>query len=191
MARNAENSRLAILAAAERLLRRRGTTETTIEAVAKETRCAKGLVHYHFKTKPALLGSVAEQMGAAREAAWVAAFRAPSPEAAIQQTWDLVTREARDGTIRAWTSLLSERNSLTVQTVRHRIDTFATALSGAVSRLLQDLGLRPTIPVREMGWLLAGVVHGMGIQLDAGANPAELQGAYAAAWLGVLSLAKP
>jgi AcrR family transcriptional regulator len=191
MTRNAENSRLGILAAAERLLRRRGATDTTIEAVAKETRCAKGLVLYHFKTKPALLGSVTEQMGKARQTAWVAAFRAASPEAAIQQTWELVTREARDGTIRAWTSLLADQHTLTVQTVKQQIEAFATALSGAVSRLLQDLGLHPTIPVREMGWLLAGVVHGMGIQLEAGTNPAELQGAYAAAWLGVLSLAKP
>lgn len=191
MARDPKNSKHAILAAAERLLRRRGATETTIDAVAKETRCAKGLVHYHFKTKPALLASVADQMGAARERAWVAAFRAPSPESAIQQTWELVTREARDGTISAWTSLLAERNHLTVQTVRHRVEAFAIALSGAVSRLLQDLGLRPTIPVREVGWLLAGVVHGVGVQLEAGANQAELQGAYAAAWLGVLSLAKP
>lgn len=190
MARNPDASRLAILGAAERLLRRRGATETTIEAVAKEARCAKGLVHYHFKTKPALLGAVAEQLGVAREAAWVAAFRAPSPQAAIQQTWELISREARDGTIRGWTSLFAEQNSLTGQTVRRRVETFAGALSGAVGRLLQDLGLRPTIPVREVGWLLAGVVHGTGIQLEAGANPTELQGAYSAAWLGLLSLSK-
>lgn len=191
MARDPETSKQAILAAAERLVRRRGATETTIEAVAKEAHCAKGLVHYHFKTKPTLLAAVAEKMAAARAAAWTAAFRAASPEAAIRQTWDLLTREARDGTTRAWTSLLAEESALTVQAVRAGIGAFARELSDAVARLLADLGLRPSIPVRELGWLLAGVVHGMGAQVEAGANPGELQGAYAAAWLGVLSLAKP
>lgn len=190
MTRDPEASRLAILASAERLIRRRGATATTIEAVAKETRCAKGLVHYHFKTKPALLSSVARQLAAARRTAWVAAFRAPSPHVAIQQTWDLINREVRDGTFRAWTSLLADRNTVTGQSVKTELDGFAGALSDAVTKLLQDLGLRLTIPAREVGWLLAGVVHGTGMQLDAGGSAAELQGAYSAAWLGVLSLTK-
>ena len=38
---------------------------------------------------------------------------------------------------------------------------------------------------------MAAVVQGMELLLEAGAEPAVLQGAYSAAWLGILSLAKP
>jgi hypothetical protein len=68
---------------------------------------------------------------------------------------------------------------------------FSTAIAEAAHRLLKELGLAPTVPSEELGLLLAGVVHGMGLQLASGTEPQRLQGAYAAAWLGVLSLTQP
>jgi hypothetical protein len=45
-----------------------------------------------------------------------------------------------------------------------------------------------TVPDVEIGWLLGAVVDGMGLRLTGGGDRAQLEGAYAAAWLGVLSL---
>ena len=158
---------------------------------AREARCAKGLVHYHFKTKAGLMAAVAGRLGERRRSRWTDAFRAPTPEAAIKRSWSLLVAEARDGTIRAWTALLAQTEKVTDQSVSLEFTNFGTAIAGAADRLLEELGLVPTIPSEELGLLLAAVVHGMGLQLESGTEPERLQEAYAAAWLGVLSLTRP
>jgi hypothetical protein len=74
--------------------------------------------------------------------------------------------------------------------VSNETEAFAAEITDAVGRLLTSLGLQPTVPLVEVGRYLASVIQGMGYQLAAGAVPEELQGAYAAAWLGALSLTR-
>src|SRR3972149_10100329 len=107
MAKNPERTRTSILDAADRLLRRGGGG--TVDEVAREARCAKGLVHYHFKTKAALLAAAAARLGERRRSRWTEAFQAPTPDAAIQRSWTLLVSESRDGTIRAWTAPFAQR----------------------------------------------------------------------------------
>lgn len=189
MAKNPERARATILDAVDRLLRRGGGG--TIDQVAQEVRCAKGLVHYHFKTKAALLAAAAARMGERRRQRWAEAFRAPSPQAAIDRSWALLLSESKDGTARAWISLWAQRDKVTDRAVSLETAHFSHTIAAAASALLRDLGLVATVPDEELGFLLAAAVHGMGVQLEAGAAPARLQGAYAAAWLGALSLARP
>ncbi|GBD32061.1 MAG: hypothetical protein KatS3mg081_2223 [Gemmatimonadales bacterium] len=190
MARTKEASRAAIVAAAFRVLRKKGLAGTTVEAVAREARCAKGLVHYHFKTKTRLLAAVAEDLGATRREEWIAALSAADAKAAIQNSWALLSREARDGTLKAW-SALAFSGELTGQTVKREAERFAAALSEALGSFLRTLDLDPTVPVSEMGGLLAAVVHGVGLELQAGGDSAHLEAIYAAAWLGLLALSRP
>jgi AcrR family transcriptional regulator len=189
MAKDPERARTTILDAADRLLRRGGGG--TVDEVAREARCAKGLVHYHFKTKAGLLAAVATRLGEGRRTRWTEVFRASNPDAAIKRSWDLVVTEARDGTIRAWTALLAQREGVTDRAVSLEFSSFSTAIADGADKLLEALGLAPTVPTEELGLLLAGVVHGMGLLLESGTEPQRLQGAYAAAWLGVLSLTQP
>lgn len=189
MAKDPERARLMILDAADRLLRRGGGG--TVDDVAREARCAKGLVNYHFKSKAALLAAVAARLAQRRRSQWTDAFRAPTPAAAIERSWALLVSESQDGTIRAWTSLCAQRDRVTDRTVRIEAAGFSQAIAAATKGLLDDLGLAPTVSVEELGLLLAGVVYGMGLQLESGTEPSRLQGAYAAAWLGVLSLTRP
>lgn len=187
--RDATAARATIVAATLRLLRRGGGG--TVEQVAREARCAKGLVHYHFRTKDALLAVVAKHLGEARQKAWREAFRATSPEQAIARSWELLVSESRSGAVRAWTSLHAQADHLTGRAVSERIVAFGETLAEATGELLRGLELAPTIPTREIGALLAGVVHGMGVQLEVGVPAERLQGAYAAAWLGILSQTRP
>lgn len=189
MVRNAERARAAILDAALQLLRRSGGL--TVDQVAAAARCAKGLVHYHFHTRGGLLAAAAARLAERRRTRWAEAFRAGTPDAAIRGSWDLLVTESRDGTLRAWLALCAERDEVTGQTVSSEVEGFSRALAQAAEVLLRDLGLTPTVSVQELGLLLATVVHGSGLQLEAGVPPARLQGAYAAAWLGVLSLTRP
>ena len=162
-----------------------------MDQVAIAARCAKGLVHYHFRTKGALLAAAASRLAERRRARWGGAFRAATPDAAIHQSWELLVAESRDGTLRAWFGLCSEPDKMTGRTVSTEAQSFSAAIAQAAESLVAELGLTPTVSIEELGLLLAAVVHGTGLQLEAGVPPGKLQGAYAAAWLGVLSLTRP
>jgi AcrR family transcriptional regulator len=188
MVRNAERARVAILDAALGLLHRRGSL--TVDQVAGGAGCAKGLVHYHFHTKGELLAAAASRLAERRRARWTEAFRADTPDAAIRRSWNLLVSESRDGTLRAWFALCTDTDKVTGQTVSKEVGSFGEAIARAADALVRELGLTPTVSIQELGLLLAAVVHGCGLQLQAGVPPSRLQGAYAAAWLGVLSLTR-
>ncbi len=48
----------------------------------------------------------------------------------------------------------------------------------------------PRVSKEELGWLLSSIVTGIETSLLAGADLDAVDGAYTAAWLGVLSLAR-
>jgi AcrR family transcriptional regulator len=172
------------------VVRQRGAVGLTIEGVAREAGCAKGLVHYHLKTKRALLEAITGRIAEQRIASWNEAFRAPTPTDAIANTWSILTEESNNGTVRAWVSLLGS-GVLAERTARDMLARFTQALGGAASRMLDGLGLQLTVGRAELGWLLGSVVEGMGFEILAGGDRPELEEAYAAAWLGILSLAQP
>ena len=192
MAAKRGEARQKILESAELLVREKGVDEVSIEGVAAAAGSAKGLVHYHFKTKQGLLSAVAERLAAARTEKWKTAFAAPSAPEAVSQTWSLLTSESVDGTLRAWQTLVGGSDRLTDGLVKDLRSEFAGNLCAAFTRLLRDeLGLAPTIPDAEIGTLLETVIDGMGVQLTAGTDETLLEGVYSAAWLGVLSLTRP
>ncbi|HXV87246.1 MAG TPA: TetR/AcrR family transcriptional regulator [Gemmatimonadales bacterium] len=190
MRRNAVQSRAAIGAAALRLLRRQGRLPT-LDAIAAEARCAKGLVNYHFPSKQALLASVADSLGAERRRRWENALAGSTPEAAISATWDLVQAESREGIALAWRTLGGAAVGATDHTVSLQATAFGQGLAQALTAMLKAAGWRARVPVAELGWCLAAVTDGIERLLDLGVDPRELQGAYAAAWLGLLSVSGP
>lgn len=191
MARSKEATRKSILDAAEAVLRQRGAHAMTMDAVARAAKCAKGLVHYHFQSKKQLLVETVRQIAAARETVWAEAFNTPNPQDAIDRTWDVVKGEADSGTLKAWTSLVALADDAVDQAVNKASSEFRSRITEATKELLARAGLRPTIGGEPLGWLLAAVVHGIGFQVAAGGDMDVLENAYAAAWLGLLSLTEP
>jgi AcrR family transcriptional regulator len=177
-----------MIAATERLLKKKGAGAPTLDAVARETGCAKGLVAYHFASKAALLAAAAEDLGRQRVGRWEAAFQSPGPEAAIRSTWELIQTESRDGSSAAWATLRVEQDRVTVQAVNQHVTDFGLQLARGVEGLLRAMSVAARVPVAELGWYLAAVVQGMETLLEAGAEPEQIQGAYAAAWLGLFSM---
>jgi AcrR family transcriptional regulator len=192
MPRKSSQARTKILHSAADLLKRAGAETLTIEGTASQAGVAKGLVHYHFKTKQLLLCEVLKHVSTTRCAAWSEAFDADSPTAVVDQTWALLTQESDAGVLRAWHSLLGLEHILTDQTAKATMEGFSSTLADALQSMLdRNMGLEPSVPKLELGWLAAAVVNGMGVQLMAGGDRTELEGAYAAAWLGILSLTRP
>ena len=188
--RDPEGARTAILDASEALLRDRGAAGVTVEGVARRAGYAKGLVLYHFKTKLGLLEATARRLSEHREKKWKEAFDNGDPMTAVDATWALLTDESESGVTRAWISLVGPGRHITDQTVSELHERFSTCVGKATARLMAGIEHRFSIPEAEVGWLLASVVHGMGLSLLGGADRGTLSGAYAAAWLGVLSLAR-
>jgi AcrR family transcriptional regulator len=86
-----------IVAAATRVLARKGYGRTSLNEIAKEAGMSKGAVHYHFPTKEALVGTVLETVCDAvaerTRAAWAQAEANPfaALRAAILELWDVRT----------------------------------------------------------------------------------------------------
>ena len=187
---DSEASRELILGAAIGLLQEARSSSVSVAAVAERAGCAKGLVHYHFKTKQNLWEAAAEHLTAQRVHAWQEAFLAPSPSEAIQRTWWLLAQESSDGTIIAWTSILDPGSAIPDSAVRRAVHTFGAGIAEAAGSMFERLAVETRIPHTEIGWMLASVISGMGFLLTRGADQHRLENAYAAAWLGILSLAE-
>ncbi len=187
--RDPEQARRSILDAAILELREKGAGAATVEAVAKRAGCAKGLVLYHFKTKQDLFEAAAVALANTRTSKWTAAFEGTATEA-IDQTWDVLTAESANGVTMAWASLLSPTGQISDQAVKNLTESFASALGEAGFALFGRLGAEPRVSKEELGWLLSSIVTGIETSLLAGADMDAVDGAYTAAWLGVLSLAR-
>ena len=188
MPRSKQKSRESILNAVESVLRKRGAHYTTMDTVANAAGCVKGLLHYHFDTKQKLLVEAVTRIARARETAWREAFDTPDPQEAVDRTWALIRKEADSGTLRAWSSLVALADPKVDQAVSTAAGRLRDLMAEGTARLLETTGVEASVPTREMGWLLAAVVHGMTFQAAAGADLDVLENAYAAAWLGLLSL---
>ena len=180
-----------ILSAAEDVLKTSGAASFTLDSVASAAGCAKGLVHYHFGSRTQLLIAANDRLWDRREDDWAKALRAGAPEDCIRQSWTLLAAEASSGITRAWLSLLTEPDRALGQAVRRRMERFDTAMRGATTALLDNLGLEPTIPPDEWSRLVVASAYGLGLQLVARGKTPALEADYSAIWLSALGLTRP
>ena len=180
--------RSSILDSAQALISDRGVEKATVADIAASSGCAKGLVHYHFGTKAKLVAEVAQRVVHQRAASWTQVLGTPSPQEAIDTSWGLLTSEAEDGTVHTWAACVDRPADKTDQSVTQHYESFNRQLGQCVESLLLGSGLRPSVPASELGALLGGVIHGIGKMLVARVDTVLLEAAYAAAWIGILSL---
>lgn len=186
-----EQSQDEIIEATIAELRQRRGGDVTMDAVAKRAGCAKGLVHYHFKRKDQLLAAVAKRMWEARGEAWRQALARGEPKSALAAAWRLVGEETSSGSSTVCAALGMRGDELVVQSVNSGRSAFARTLGEAVRSILDRMGLESTVPVGELGTLLAATAEGIELQLGGGADRRELEQAWAAFWVGLLALTRP
>ncbi|HEX9727315.1 MAG TPA: TetR/AcrR family transcriptional regulator [Gemmatimonadales bacterium] len=186
-----DNAREMILEAACIALRSTPAATLTVDAIAKHAGCAKGLVHYHFKTKNRLLAEAAKAIWLKRAAEWGQALHAAPAEDGIQKGWNLLVAEATAGITKACASLAVLPDQQTGQAVSEGVADYTVKLASAVSDLFGAVGLAPSVPKGDLAKLALAVFTGLSELLVAGADPAELEGAYTAFWAAALSLSVP
>lgn len=165
-------------------------TRVTLESVATAAGCAKGLVHYHFKTKDGLLSAAAERIWEDRTAAWKVALQGSDPRAVIGAAWSLIGSEADRGVSAASAALGMESSNVVVRTVNTARLRLISQLGQDLDALFRRMELRPSVPTSEIALLMMAVIDGLGLQVASGNSPDTLEPAWHALWAGVLSLTR-
>lgn len=166
-----------ILSAAKRILIRNGLAEWTIEDVAVEAGCAKGLVNYHYKTKVRLLTQVAESLRNDRLDRRVSALRNEGA-AALDSLWNGLVTEVHTGELAAWLALSATLDPFINRAIRSPTETIIELGRAAA----HTLGI--TDP--NLGQLLETVLTGFQIALLHGHDETIVREAYHRFWLGLL-----
>lgn len=133
--RNPERMKHRIVEASERVLIEQGLEGWTVEVVAREAGCAKGLVHYHHRTKGALLIATGARL-AARRLQRVLASLSLRGTAALDALWDAILAGVRSGETQARLALLASREpavrepfAVTAETLDELAEKFTIAFS--------------------------------------------------------------
>lgn len=178
-----------ILEAAARRVRAHGAAGTSMHDVAVEAGVSKALIHYHFKTKEALL---------ARLIAWLAdnvvtrerAALVDAPAAtAVDRLWGWLASELDLGDVRVLAELAGtpavEVRRASAAAARER----RTAAAETVDRLFELLDLRPRVPGVMLAAVITAFVDGLAVDaaMDDAANPRV---AFDVFWLALLGLAE-
>jgi len=171
--------RTRILGAAKSMLVRHGLEGWSVERVAREAGCAKGLVHYHFKSRDLLLAAVAAELGRARMQQRLAAL-AMRGTAALDELWATMLAHADDGTASAWLQL-GLRPGAAVRTALEPPAEFVTAVGRASGAAMEMPPLTD-----ETARTLLLVLDGLEAALVRGAPRADVRNAYDRVWLALL-----
>lgn len=165
-----ERSAAQIVAAATRVLARRGYARTSLLDIAREAGMSKGALHYHFPTKEALVAKVLETAldSVARRtlAAWERASGDPMEgiRSGIRELWEV--RRARTDEVAVIADLLAQ--ALYDEALRPPLAAYyRTAAAQVNERLLPalgTLGLRPKVAPDLLPRILVGLLDGLVMQ---------------------------
>ena len=89
-------SRAALAEAAERVLLEAGLSGLSLDRVAREAGCAKGLVNYHYRAKPDLLAAVAVRLAARRRERLLTALHGAGADA-LDALWASLRQAVTSG----------------------------------------------------------------------------------------------
>jgi AcrR family transcriptional regulator len=178
-----------ILEAAARVLADQGGTGMSMADVAAAAGVSKGLIHYHYRDKDALLARLAGWIVDAVEARERAALAGVAPGEAIDALWRWLEYELALGDIRALLELARLREGDAPVAAREAAVRRRALATTTVAALYETLALRPRVPVEMLADVFVAFVDGLA--LDAVQGPTEAHRvAYDVFWLAMLSLAE-
>jgi len=178
-----------ILSATATRLLAAGAAKLNMQDVADEAGVSKGLIHYHFDTKDALLARTVDWLTTQIEERERHALDTAIAQTAIEALWRWLTKELLTGHVRILADLahypsVTVNASVRLSGIRRRDSAART-----VEALFATLELRPRVPAA----LLADVVlaFNTGLAVDwAFVADAERRVAFDVFWLAMLSLAE-
>lgn len=165
-----------IAAAAAAVLLRDGLQTWSVDRVAAEAGCAKGLVPYHYGSKKKLLAAVAANLQRERAARRLAALDGSGAEA-LDRLWDTLLGEIGSGEWSAWAALIAEPGIPLPPPNPAQSAALAAAIGAALG--IPSLGL-------DEARLADAALDGFQVALHLGASEESVHEAYHRLWLAVL-----
>jgi len=165
-----------ITAAAMSVLLRDGFQKWSVDRVAAEAGCAKGLVPYHHGTKKKLLATVAADLHRARADRRLAALEGAGADA-LDRLWDLLASEVTSGEWAAWTALVAAPDIPCPRPSAADLTAFGAATGRA-------LGIPPLKPDEVL--LASAGLDGFQFALQLGAPSEAVHEAFHRLWLSLL-----
>ena len=156
-----------------------GLEQWTVSAVADQAGCAKGLVHYHHKTKEQLLGTVADRLARNRAEDRLSALSTGGTEA-LDDLWNVLATTASPGRTRAWLSLLGHSSAPVGEAARLPAD-YLDRLSAAIAKAFSLESVEEPV-VR----FIDAALDGFELALVRGDDPDRVHEAFHQTWLSVL-----
>jgi len=166
----------AIAEAAAAVLLRDGLQKWSVDRVAAEAGCAKGLVPYHHGSKKQLLSTVAADLHRGRAARRLSALEGSGAEA-LDRLWDAINLEVQSGEWAAWAALIAEPGISRPPQVPGHLPALAAAIGRA-------LGI--PAPTPDEARLAEASLDGFQVALHLGAPAESVHEAYHRLWLTLL-----
>lgn len=175
-----------LVEAAVGLLCADGVGGVSVQRVADAAGVSKGLVHYHFHDKDALLAACAERLGAELIAGEEAARRVPSPGGRLDAVWTAVVAAIADGRRRALLALCAEAPP-PLRPVLAGVQRDRQAAAGALFATLEaELGWTPRVPRATLAAAYVALLDGLALACAVGPE-GDPRRAFDAFWYAVLA----
>jgi AcrR family transcriptional regulator len=175
-----------LVEAAVGLLCAEGVGGVSVQRVADAAGVSKGLVHYHFRDKDALLAACAERLGVELIAGEEAARRAPAPGGRLEAVWAAVVAGFTDGRRRGLLALCAEA-PLALRSVLAGVQRDRQAAAGALFATLEvELGWTPRVPRATLAAAYVALLDGLALGCAVGPE-GDPRRAFDAFWYAVLA----
>jgi TetR/AcrR family transcriptional repressor of bet genes len=186
---SARTSRDRILASAADRLAAAGAAAVSLQGVALAAGVSKGLIHYHFRDREALLVETVEWLAEAVVARERRALAGVTPAGAVDALWRWLDAELARGELRVLVELAGAAEPSVRAAARAAAESRRRAAAQTVAALFAALALRPRVPAELMADSVVAFVDGLAVNaaLDPDGNPRV---AFDVFWLAMLGLAE-
>ena len=183
------SSRDRLLAAAADRLAAEGAASLSLQSVADAAGVSKGLIHYHFRDREALLVETVNWLGALAVRRERRALAGVTPHGAVDAMWRWLDAELARGELRVLVELAGAREESVRDAARAASDARRVQAAETVTTLLGVLSLRPRVAPEMMADAIVAFIDGLAVHaaLDPATNPRV---AFDVFWLAMLGLAE-
>jgi AcrR family transcriptional regulator len=178
-----------ILDAAARRIVTAGAASVSLQDVADEAGVSKGLIHYHYHDKDALLARLVDWASDGLIAREHDALATVTPQTAVDTLWGWLEGELERGHIRLLVELSQSASEIVRQASARSAERRRDAATATIETIFEALGLRPRIPAPLLAEVVVAFVDGLATRA-ALPLPAPLRIAFDVLWLSLLSLAE-